>query len=388
MAFLVTREAFMRSTAALFAVPPALVAAASQPFNVLILGDSIAWGQGLTPEEKWRNLLCEKLQLALGRPVAQYAPAIHSGATIGIGDFNEIGLQNLYKGPGASYVDSGDDIGGEIPSSTPTVLEQLDRFANFPARPNIDLCVVVASINDVSNLRWLNPLLAPQEISRLIEIHCHQHLLALLDRVRTVCIQQNPACLCVVMSYYQVLSEQSLPLVIQEGPELLEALFGAKLDAKLKAHIQAIVASHNAALLMPFVERSRSFAKASDEAIYHAVKDANRPPFDKAASFIFASPAIAPEDALFTTKDPRLWGVVPSTDADGKPILAPQDDVAAARIVLCDALFPPAQNAAPFCHVASIAHPRPEAAKLNYLPAIWDAIAGRLNLLGLDHYPT
>lgn len=54
---------------------------AGRPLNVLVLGDSVMWGQGLRPENKsWHHL---KIWLAqhTGRPVIEKSEA-HSGAVI------------------------------------------------------------------------------------------------------------------------------------------------------------------------------------------------------------------------------------------------------------------------------------------------------------------
>ena len=56
--------------------------AAKDPLNLLVLGDSISWGQGLRDEHKASYLVKSWLEQQTGREVRQTMQA-HSGATIG-----------------------------------------------------------------------------------------------------------------------------------------------------------------------------------------------------------------------------------------------------------------------------------------------------------------
>src|SRR3954467_259433 len=57
-------------------------AAKDQPLNMLVLGDSISWGQGLRDEHKVSYLVKNWLEQQTGREVQQTMQA-HSGALIG-----------------------------------------------------------------------------------------------------------------------------------------------------------------------------------------------------------------------------------------------------------------------------------------------------------------
>ncbi len=127
------RSDFIRSLILGLAAPVALSAQSPRPFNLLVLGDSISWGQGLLPEHRWRTLLRKQLEQTLERLVKAIATDIHSGATIGVGDHNQIDDVNLYQPDGVtpepSFLASKyTAYGGEIPSSTPTILRQFDSF--------------------------------------------------------------------------------------------------------------------------------------------------------------------------------------------------------------------------------------------------------------------
>jgi lysophospholipase L1-like esterase len=378
----ISRGGWLRSFSAFVAAPTVLSAQSPAPFRVLILGDSIAWGQGLAQQDRWRSILCDQLRIALNRDVECIAPYIHSGAVIGIGDRNEIGTgDNLYKGTEKSFVEARDEIGGEVASATPTILTELDRFAHGATVPKIDLIVVSAGINDVNNMRWLNPLVDEGELDRIIDLHCNQHLTALLDRIRVICMDANPNCLCVVLSYYQVVTEASRA-AIDSIPGLLEALLGRDIAPKtLKQNEKLAQLIRKSQLLDSVIERSHEFATKSEAAIRLAVSNANRYPFS--ANFVWASPGLLPEQGIYATGDKRLWEVKSDPSADEDHRLAPTDEVWSARIPVCDLLFPEDETSRRFCHVASIAHPNKAAARLNYVPAVWNAVCDRLHLPAL-----
>src|SRR5438046_2497851 len=87
------------------------VKSAERPLNMLVLGDSILWGQGLKEEHKaWRQVETW-LEQTIGREVRAKIEA-HSGAVIGSSD----------SSPDSSTV----WIDGEINRAVPTVNEQID----------------------------------------------------------------------------------------------------------------------------------------------------------------------------------------------------------------------------------------------------------------------
>ena len=54
---------------------------AETPYEMLVMGDSIVWGQGLEPEQKFTTLVRKDIEGLLGRPV-NVVDQSHSGATI------------------------------------------------------------------------------------------------------------------------------------------------------------------------------------------------------------------------------------------------------------------------------------------------------------------
>src|SRR5262249_22159955 len=112
----------MLLSAAVTAVSPRF--ARSQPalraFNMVVLGDSIMWGQGLPQDQKFSTLVQNWLaKWVAPRPVQRFVFA-HSGARIAPTG-NDTG-PDLSNGP-AAFV-------GEVPDPSPSILSQIELALN------------------------------------------------------------------------------------------------------------------------------------------------------------------------------------------------------------------------------------------------------------------
>ncbi len=395
---MIDRATFVHGLTAALALPQASAPpeTAARAFNVLILGDSIAWGQGLLPQHRWRDLLVGRLRTTLKREVEEIAPQIHSGAVIGIGDRNEIDVPGLYSPdvypPGdekPTLLDKG-EYAGELPSTTPTVLAQLDTLEALDPDVPIDLVVVSAGINDVRIARFLDPFASPRFIDDLIELHCRRHLTALLDRIRVRCVDRNPACKVVVLSYFQMISDDSVD--VPSVYDFVSAIFTApprNASERRGRRVLAGVAEAEELIVQPpptsaqpqphevpdlvkrIVAAAARFYKASETAIDEAVADANRPPFSPA--FVHVTPRIGLDQALYVIPKSAsyLWAAV---IGERKPPI-PTDEVAQYRVPLCLNLYGPKGPSLNECDIASIGHPDVAGASDGYFDAIWTAIA-------------
>src|SRR5258708_26456358 len=100
--------------------------------TLLILGDSVTWGQGLLPVHKISTIVATQIN-------ASPKMLAHSGATIGIGDSNF----DVMPSP-------------EVPNSYPTIIEQVDKFIGDQA--DVQWILMNGGINDVDIRSILNPL--------------------------------------------------------------------------------------------------------------------------------------------------------------------------------------------------------------------------------------
>lgn len=285
------------------------------PLNrIVVLGDSVCWGQGLLPTHKFSTLVAN----ALGTAATQVQVMAHSGAIIGVNRTNLPGAPN-----------------GEIPDSYPTIL---DQCAAFNDQPNtVDLVLVDGGINDVQVRNILDPLTSFKALGDRTKLHCYSDMKELLAAV--VAKFPNPNTKIVVTGYFPILSTDSELLRI---PPLLQ-IHGIALPTQLYSDpvIKKIIS-----LCLQFWNDSKMF-------LGQAVNDANAA--GGGGRIHFAPAQFTEKNSVFAT-DPWLWGV----NAD----LSPQDEVSATRIPACQAFFAAPEDilSREQCFRASAGHPNVDGA--------------------------
>lgn len=277
--------------------------------RIVVLGDSVCWGQGLLPAHKFSTLVAN----ALGTAATQVQTLAHSGAIIGVSRTNLPGAPN-----------------GEIPDSYPTILDQCAVFSDQPN--TVDLVLVDGGINDVDVRNILDPLTSFKALGDRTKLHCYSDMKQLLAAV--VAKFPNPNTKIVVTSYFPILSTDSELLRI---PPLLQ-IHGIALPTQLYSDpvIKKIIS-----LCLQFWNDSKMY-------MGQAVNETNAGP--GGGRICLAVPQFTEKNAVFAT-DPWLWGV----NAD----LSPQDEVSAARIPACQAFYPKPEDilSREQCFRASAGHP-------------------------------
>jgi lysophospholipase L1-like esterase len=290
-------------------------------FRMLVIGDSVPWGQGLMEQDKYHTLVAQGLATRLGGPRIEKTVLAHSGATIGVGVTTNEGA-----------------LDGEVPTAYPTILQQVDAFNDSPE--TVDLVLMNGGINDVDIRRILNPLTDTSHLQDWVEAHCHAHMKALLDEVTAKF--SLPAARIIVTGYYEILSERSDPDFFEP---FLKAIHGAWLNIVGDIFEDAIKAK--------IVKDCGIFSDQSATALQNAVDDANAAPTG-AGRVKFVSSGFGPENAAFAPSH-WLFGVE-------RVDFSPEDEVIAARHASCDRCEPdPLQRWE--CYRASAGHPNPEGAK-------------------------
>ena len=162
---------------------------ARDPLHMLVLGDSIMWGQGLkTPDKAWWRLK-NWLQERTGRDVRERIEA-HSGAAI-------------EATPGSERFTSQD---GEVNLLRPTINEQVDAARNYYGDPaQVDLILLNGCINDVDVRNLLDASTSLDLLETSIREKCGGRMQSLLQRVT----REFPNAHVVVSSYYRIVSPLS-----------------------------------------------------------------------------------------------------------------------------------------------------------------------------------
>ena len=165
--------------------------AAGEPLEMLVLGDSIMWGQGLKPEEKFSWRIKCWLQEKTNRDVRQQVFA-HSGALISGGPATAPGFR------------SND---GEVNLPYPSINEQLDHARAFygPGNAKVNLILLDGCINDVDVSNLLNVTTDPNWLRERINTSCKLGMHDLLKRVT----ESFPNAQVIVPSYYRIVSDST-----------------------------------------------------------------------------------------------------------------------------------------------------------------------------------
>src|SRR6267143_1248477 len=250
--------------------------AADGQFNLLVLGDSISWGQGLRDEHKAWYQVKTWLETS-GRKVSERIEA-HSGAVIGsVGDW------------GADPIPV---LDGEVSRGVPSVNGQIDNALRSYADPaKVDLVLVDGCINDLDARRLLNAANAPAGIVELAQQKCGPPVEALLNRIAA----SFPNAHVIVTGYYPILSEQTandffmraLAKRLYTGSEPMN-------DKQLRARL---------------VEISREWYQASNRMLAAATEriDAQLAAKGSRQRTAFAEIVFLPEHS-FAAPQSRLWG--------------------------------------------------------------------------------
>src|SRR5262249_54803752 len=116
----------------------------TRPFNLVAVGDSIMWGQGLLPAHKFSTGVQQWIAGQLANNVSPVDVRAHSGAV-------------TYPAPGQPLMED-TMLPGEIPSDWPTISHQLGLAGGGGADPlTVDLLLLDGCINNVGVLTILNP---------------------------------------------------------------------------------------------------------------------------------------------------------------------------------------------------------------------------------------
>jgi lysophospholipase L1-like esterase len=282
--------------------------------RMLVLGDSIQWGQGLPDAQKFHALVQAAVQAKQGNIGVYKDVLAHSGATIGVGD------QTILP-----------PIHGEVPTPYPTVWQQVDAVTDQPQM--IDLVLVDGGLNDVTIARVVDPAVKPEDLSALVETHCHVGMRQLLEKIAA----KFPNAQIVVTGYYPIVSKASnskllKPLLIAFG--IKATALGGRPTAALSEDLKSRI-----------VANCRMFADESTAKLQAAVDETNAALGGLPRVFL-AVPRFTEQNSALAP-DSLLWGVT----ADSSP----QDPVAANRLKLCKANR--ARSEQLWCSRASAGHP-------------------------------
>jgi hypothetical protein len=330
--------------------------AAEGQFNLLVLGDSISWGQGLRDEHKAWYQVKTWLEDSAGRKVRERVEA-HSGAVIG--------------SPGDSGENPVPPQDGEVNRGLPSVNHQIDNALRSYADPSqVDLVLVDGCINDVDARRLLNAVNTPEGIRELAQEKCGPPVEAMLTRIMT----SFPKAHVIITGYYPIISEKT------ESDLFMRAL--------VKRFYTGTAPMKDKQLRARLIEISRVWYQASNQMLAGATKkvDAQSAAKGSRQRALFAEIAFPPEHA-FAAPQSYLWGFDASFLRKllviltlGRVTLKTNDERRNQRGTSCKETFKrpehetkdqerARENRIMLCQLAAIGHPNREGASM-YAEAI------------------
>jgi len=339
---------------------------AARPLNMLVLGDSIIWGQGLKAEHKSWYQVKLWLETNTGRTVIEKVEA-HSGAVI----------------ERSSLTDNLTATNPEVNVGLPTVNDEIDdalRFYSDGAR--VDLVLLSGCGNDVGAQNLLNAS-GSEEIYRLTEAKCSSPVERLLRRITT----SFPAAEVIVTGYYPFFSEQTRNDFIMKA--LTRRFFKTNPGAPKMSSKE---------VLERLTTNSKEWYQASNKALAEAVRKVNAELGGGRERVMFAKIEFPP-DYSFAARRTRLWGLNRSPFrmalvmlSFGRILLPSNDEVRRQRTASCDEVYKRQPNETPeqkkerqkghmLCRYAALGHPNRKGALL-YADAITNLLKTTQGVIG------
>ena len=167
---------------------------ASRDLQMLVLGDSVMWGQGLLEKDKFWFLTKEWIANETKRNVIARIEA-HSGATI------------LWRDDQKYPKDRLTTFNGELNISTPTIMQQVENAAkhydsNSIKRQDVDLVLVNGGANDLGSANLLNPFRKESWMKKKTARIFGEDMPKLLESIYST----FPQARILVMGYYPAIS--------------------------------------------------------------------------------------------------------------------------------------------------------------------------------------
>lgn len=330
-----------------------------RPFELLIVGDSVIWGQGLEEKDKFYTITAEWLRNeAFGKPrEVNLKVKAHSGSTL---KFHPDDAEK-YKKAGRNETDVfKPEVNVGFPSSWKQIEVASDEYRTA-GKSGADLIMICGGITDITTSRVFNPKGNDDELRSEIKRYCRDDMYDVLDLAAT----KHPEAKLAVIGYFPAISSSSTKSKILNA--WLEALgFPRGLKAFVNNPLVRPIAFNG--LAKRGIERSRIWLEESNRNLEAAVNAINEKHRSKRAAFVRTplkdeNAAEAPNTKLF-----RMGknGIV-------------ADAVAHERIKDCREALPKLKNSTGIdypvrlCEVAAVGHPDPAGARA-YAEAIKSAV--------------
>lgn len=272
--------------------------AQDRPAQIVVVGDSLIWGQGLKEEDKTYSLVrgwyeAEHLK---GTRKAELVVKAHSGATVKLHDVERQGLKKAGLSEDTVF-------NGEISFGFPSSFKQLEsahdelRERAIPA-DDVELILVSGCITDISVGEILNPLGGKKKMPKLVEQYCGRDMLDLLNHAHTL----FPNARIAVLGYYPMIGPKTRSSKLLDG--WLESM---SFPRPVQPLANNILTRRIFGLLRKRAEEgSRVFVRESTKHLQAAVSSFNS---ERGASKAFFVESPVTEENTLDTEDTLLFNM-------------------------------------------------------------------------------
>lgn len=328
-------------------------AQSAKDFEMLVVGDSLIWGQGLEEKDKFYTLTQKWLQTELSKQVNLKVKA-HSGATI----FLHEKETQLLKKVGKSETE---EFYPEVNTAFPTLKTQIEiakiEYEKAGKKADeVDLIMLTGGIVDITVAGVLDPLGDEKSLKKQIVQYCNEDMFRFLDESAKI----FPNALFVVVGYFPIFSPKTNTA----------AAFNSFLEAY--AIPRPLKPFSNNVLTRPIfriikkkaINRSRVWFEDSNRELQTAVNRLNEKTGKQSAVFVKSS--FTEEDA-FETPNTLLFRMKEKGRID--------DYLYDERLIECKKVLGNLRKSTGIkqsvrqCEIAAIGHPTPEGSKV-YAQAI------------------
>ena len=319
-----------------------------RPLQMLVLGDSISWGQGLRTEHKAWHHVKAWLEKNTGRNVHERIEA-HSGAII----------------QRSSPTDTPVPTSAEVNLGLPATNDQIDNALRFYSNPaDVELVLLSACGNDVG-VRTLLDADNVGEVDDMTKAKCGKPVEDLLRRIATV----FPSAHVIITGYYPFFSEQTKNDFVVKG--FAQRFFKTQLDSGSRMSSKQVFERLKL--------NSKQWYEASNNTLAEAARKINTELGQPRISFARID---FPAPYSFAAPKTQLWGFNRSPLrmallflSFGKASLPSNDEVRKERTASCNEFYKAKPNETRdekrdrnalrmYCQYAALGHPNRKGALL------------------------
>ena len=328
------------------ALPFSVFAESDDVFDVLVVGDSFIWCQGMREEKKFYYIVKEWLRREVfdGKREVNLKVKAHSGARIFIHDDQIKKMRKVGEDPTKFHHP-------EVDISFPSIEWQVETARKEYENPaSVKLVMVSGGITDMIVGNTINPFLGKSKFRRMIHDYLNVAMAKLLEQTTAA----FPNAQVVVVGYFPIVSTKSdvnkitkYLMKVVKFPHPLQFLF----TNDFSKQFMKIVRKET-------TKRSRIWLSESNKQLREAVRKTNEKLGRERVIFVETP---IPEEKSFATKNSMLFGL--SDDN------LPEDEIYEERKVICSQVFkeikykPFSLLSNRFCELASVAHVNYEGSK-------------------------